>query len=187
MMIFCGPIWYVSVPSSSIFDAQIAFIQKSAIVSPMINILNIPPMSPLWFRMKAEGRLLTDFSMNSTDGTIHYRSRMGNKQLREGFKKIITTIFEPDNYYKRIDALIQYMEPKVRTVTKKLGCGVLLRLVLKILFFSQQRFRNWKLLIRTLLSKPKAMTIAVKSIIVGTHCMVLSEKLVSSISDSMRK
>ncbi|MEJ2700238.1 MAG: B12-binding domain-containing radical SAM protein, partial [Desulfuromonadales bacterium] len=52
----------------SIFQRQIDFIQKSGIVSAMVGLLQAPPGTKLYERLKREGRLLGQLSGDNADG-----------------------------------------------------------------------------------------------------------------------
>ena len=58
----------------SIFQRQIEFIQKSGIVMAMVGLLQAPPGTRLYERLKGEGRLLDQLSGDNVDG----------KQARDG-------------------------------------------------------------------------------------------------------
>ncbi len=55
----------------SIFQRQIEFIQKSGIVTAMVGMLNAPPGTRLYERMRKEGRLIGLFSGDNVDGTTN--------------------------------------------------------------------------------------------------------------------
>ena len=59
----------------SIFERQIEFIQKSGIVTAMVGMLQAPPGTKLYERLKREGRLLGAMSGNN-DGTTNIIPKM---------------------------------------------------------------------------------------------------------------
>ena len=62
--------------SSTIFQRQIDFIQKSGIVTAMVGLLNALPDTRLYARMKSEGRLSGQTSGNNVDGTLNFVPKM---------------------------------------------------------------------------------------------------------------
>ena len=99
----------------SIFQRQIEFIQESGIVTAMVGLLQAPAGTKLYERLKQEGRLLGDMSGN-TDGTTNIIPRMDFDVLREGYKKILRYIYEPRNYYQRVQTFLgEYKPPKTGT------------------------------------------------------------------------
>ena len=77
--------------TTSIFQHQIDFIQKSGIVTAMVGLLNAPPGTRLYQRLKQQGRLAGLVSCN-TDGTTNIIPRMEFKTLFDGYKKILDHI-----------------------------------------------------------------------------------------------
>ena len=55
----------------SIFQRQIDFIQRSGVVTAMVGLLQAPPGTRLYERMKQEGRLLARLSGDNVDGTTN--------------------------------------------------------------------------------------------------------------------
>jgi radical SAM superfamily enzyme YgiQ (UPF0313 family) len=55
----------------SIFQRQIDFIQKSGIVTAMVGLLQAPTGTPLYERLKGEGRLLRQMSGDNADGSTN--------------------------------------------------------------------------------------------------------------------
>ena len=62
----------------NIFDKQIEFIRASAIPLAMVGLLTAAPHTKLWRRLEREGRLLTGFTGNNTDGVLNFVPRMGS-------------------------------------------------------------------------------------------------------------
>ncbi|MGD2036552.1 MAG: B12-binding domain-containing radical SAM protein, partial [Desulfobacterales bacterium] len=96
----------------SIFQRQIDFIQKSGIVTAMVGLLNAPPGTRLYNRLKQEGRLTGLISCN-TDGTTNIIPRMDLKALKDGYKKIMGQIYSPKSYYERVRIFLkEYKAPR---------------------------------------------------------------------------
>ncbi len=60
----------------SIFQRQIDFIQKSGIVTAMVGLLQAPPGTRLYERLKREGRLREEITGDNVDGTTNIVPRM---------------------------------------------------------------------------------------------------------------
>jgi len=100
----------------SIFQRQIEFIQQSGIVTAMVGLLNAPPGTRLYKRMREEGRLIDSSSGDNTDGTTNILPIMGLDVLREGYENLMQYIYSPKHYYKRVMTFLrEYKPPKVRT------------------------------------------------------------------------
>jgi len=153
----------------SIFETQVRFIQKIGVVTAMVGILNALPQTKLWQRLKVEGRLLSDFTGENTDGTLNFIPKMGKEKLVEGYKRLISTIYAPKNYYERIDTFIGHYRPTVRSSISLTDIFAFLRSMWSIGVVSKARFHYWKLVIKTLLKKIEALPIAVELAIAGLH------------------
>ena len=88
--------------TSTIFQQQIDFIQKSGIVTAMVGLLQAPPGTHLYQRLKREGRLVKDISGDNMDGSTNIIPRMGLASLREGYRKILAQIYSPKSYTDRV-------------------------------------------------------------------------------------
>ena len=62
--------------TTSVFERQIDFIQKSGIVSAMVGLLNAPKNTKLYRKLEAENRITKDSSGNNTDYTIIFKPKM---------------------------------------------------------------------------------------------------------------
>src|SRR5207248_510340 len=55
-----------------------------------------------WRRLEKEGRLLTGFSGNNTDGSLNFTPKMDSGHLVEGYHRILRTLYRPSEYYSRV-------------------------------------------------------------------------------------
>ena len=84
----------------SIFQRQIDFIQKSGIVTAMVGMLQAPPGTRLFDRLKGEKRLSGNLSGDNVDGTTNIIPKMGLDHLYEGYRTIMQKIYAPKYYYR---------------------------------------------------------------------------------------
>ena len=81
--------------SPSIFQRQIDFIQKSGIVTAMVGLLQAPPGTKLYERLKKEGRLQGLFSGDNADGTTNIIPKIGPEpaaqRVSKDFKQYLST------------------------------------------------------------------------------------------------
>ncbi|MEK7281468.1 MAG: DUF4070 domain-containing protein, partial [Chloroflexota bacterium] len=96
--------------SPSIFERQINFIQKSGIVTAMVSLLQAPKNTRLYHRLKKENRLLpTDMIGDNT--TINFTPKMSYQTLVDGYRRIINTIYSPEQYYHRLNTFLREYRP----------------------------------------------------------------------------
>lgn len=167
----------------AVFDQQIDFIQQSGIITAMVGLLQAPFGTRLFKRIEAEGRLLTDFMGDNADGTSNIRFTMDNKTMREGYRRIIRTIYSPKMFYKRVITFLDTYQPNLT------GSGLhaeeiraFLRSVILLGIFTKERSYYWKLFFRTLFKEPKKFAMAITMAIYGYHFRKLTEKILRETS-----
>ncbi|MBM3302324.1 MAG: B12-binding domain-containing radical SAM protein, partial [Deltaproteobacteria bacterium] len=158
----------------SIFQRQIDFIQKSGIVTAMVGLLQAPPGTKLYERLKREGRLLSRMSGDNVDGTTNFVPRMNLDTLRGGYKSIMKHIYAVEPYYQRVKAFLREYEPP--RIKVPLDFDYVLEYVLAFFrsiyhlgIVGKERVHYWKLLLWTLLRRPKLLPLAVTLAIYGYH------------------
>ncbi len=156
----------------SIFENQINFIQRSGIVTAMVGLLNAPPGTKLYRRLKGENRLLSDdFSGDNTDCSINFVPRMNRETLMNGYRRIISTIYAPKQYHERLKTFLKEYKPKPgKAVHPQFGH---LRSFAKSIWFLGLKEKGkryyWRLLAWTLVRRPRSFAIAVTLAIYGYH------------------
>lgn len=156
----------------SIFERQIGFIQKSGIVTAMVGLLNAPPGSRLYRRLKKEKRLLKDITGDNTDFSINFIPKMNYKTLIQGYKKIMDTIYSPKNYYQRVRTFLKEYKPIILKKKVNFELSQLKALVQSICLLGikgKERLYYWKLFFWTLIKRPLLFPWAIKFAIYGYH------------------
>ena len=155
----------------SIFQRQIDFIQQSGIVSAMVGLLNAPKNTRLYKRLKAEQRLTAASSGNNTDYSMNFIPRMNYDEILEGYQKIINSIYSSRPYYKRIrQLLLNYNQPRLRQT--KINFSLIkafFKSVYIIGLLNSGRREYWKLIVWTLLNRPRAIVDAITYTVYGYH------------------
>lgn len=169
----------------SIFQRQIEFIQKSGIVTAMVGLLQAPYGTRLYERLKQEGRLLKRFSGNNTDNTMNFLPKMDPQILHEGYRRILMTIYSPKAYYERVRAFLREYR-KAHYVRPHLTWdyfAAFLRSIVALGIRGKERAEYWRLLLWTLLRRPRLFPDAVTFAIYGFHFRRICELYVSRASD----
>jgi radical SAM superfamily enzyme YgiQ (UPF0313 family) len=155
----------------SIFERQIAFIQKSGIVTAMVGLLNAPRGTKLYQRLVNEGRLLKGFSGNNTDFSINFIPKMSYQMLFSGYRKVLHTIYSPKYYYERILTLLRNLESSQKKKFRLRLCH--LEAFLKSIWFlgirGKGRIYYWKLILWSLFRCPQFFPLAITFAIYGFH------------------
>jgi radical SAM superfamily enzyme YgiQ (UPF0313 family) len=154
----------------SIFQQQIDFIQTSGIVTAMVGLLQAPPGTKLYERLKKEGRIRGLLSGDNVDGTTNIVPKMDMRQLLNGYETILQSIYRPRYYYKRIKTFLrEYKAPCVSVDLNFHRLLTFLRTTVRIGIFGKERLQYWNLLAWTLCRCPKLLPLAVTFAIHGQH------------------
>jgi radical SAM superfamily enzyme YgiQ (UPF0313 family) len=160
----------------SIFERQIDFIQKSSIVSAMVGMLQAPPGTRLFDRLLREKRVRREFSGDNVDGGTNIIPLMGLDQLADGYRAVMKQIYSPGKYYKRVRNVIREIKmPTVLVPTDFQRCMAFFRANLKLGVLGKERFQYWRLLMWTLMRRPRLLPLAVTLAIYGYHFRKISE------------
>ncbi|MFP4166881.1 MAG: B12-binding domain-containing radical SAM protein [Opitutales bacterium] len=154
----------------NIFQRQIDFIQNSGIVMAMVGILQAPPGTALYRRMKELGRLRGSSSGDNAGGATNIVPKMPLAQLLEGYRSIFRDIYSPAPYYARVRTFLSnYRCPKVRAPLTPSRLMAFLRSAVRLGVIGRERFHYWALLAWTFRRNPKLVPVAVKLAISGYH------------------
>lgn len=163
----------------TIFRSQINFIQNSGIVTAMVGLLNAPPGTRLYHRLKKENRLVRDMSGDNTDCSINFIPKMNRETLISGYQQVLGTIYSPRHYYERIGIFLREYRPQ-----KNKGISSIkfyhIQAFLKSIWFLGVREKGrryyWKLLFSTLLEHPRSFPLSVTLSVFGFHFRKIAER-----------
>ena len=157
---------------ASIFDRLIGFIQESGIVTAMVGLLNAPPGTKLYHRMKQEGRLLKAATGDNTDFSINFRAEDEQRgALLDGYRTILQTIYSPKHYYARVRRFLKEFQPSTAEVGSAAARYVLagIRSAIRLGIVGRERFHYWKLFFWSLVQKAAAASPCHHLSIYGFH------------------
>ncbi|MFQ5670156.1 MAG: B12-binding domain-containing radical SAM protein [Acidobacteriota bacterium] len=83
-----------------IFDRMIEFIHRAAIPYAMIGILGALPNTPLFKRLKQEGRLRPEFRGDQF-GLTNVITRLPAEQMVAGYRRVLESLYNPDAFFRR--------------------------------------------------------------------------------------
>ena len=96
----------------AIFGRQREFIERAAIAWAMIGMLQAPPTTPLYDRMKAEGRLIEDSESITNFSAPNFRTVMPLPTLLQGMSGLLADLYEPGAYFQRALRSLEVWKPK---------------------------------------------------------------------------
>jgi radical SAM superfamily enzyme YgiQ (UPF0313 family) len=154
----------------TIFERQIQFIQTSGVVTAMISLLTAVRGTKLYQRLQSEKRLLKNFSGNNTDYSLNFIPKMNPEILMNGYKSIIAKIYSPKHYYARVRRFLQtYRPPRRRFRLELRNVAALVKSFLVLGILGRERFQYWRLLLWSLVRRPRSFALAVSCAIYGFH------------------
>lgn len=179
MMVMSGHIVGFDSDDESIFERQIDFIQKIGVPMAMVGLLSVLPKTDLEKRLRREKRLLSKTTGENAN-VLTYIPKMDKDVLVNGYRQLLKTIYAPKEYYERIDLFLKQYKPTVRRSINLSIWGDLQALFLGSLKlgFSRHGYYYWRLLLKTLITKPKAFSEAVELAICGVHFRSVTGRIV---------
>jgi radical SAM superfamily enzyme YgiQ (UPF0313 family) len=165
----------------STFQNLIDFIQKSGIVTAMVGLLQAPPGTRLYEKLKQKGRILKQMSGDNVDGTTNILPMMDLEVLRTRYKNLLQHIYSPEVYYQRVKIFLQeYHPPKIEVhLDFKNTLEYLLafmRSIIRLGIVGKERLQYWKLFFWTLFHRPKLFPLAIVFAIYGHHFRMIVER-----------
>ena len=130
--------------------------------------------------MEKEGRLCAEPSGDNVDGTTNIIPAMSLATLKEGYRRILDTIYAPNQYYRRIRTFLrEYRVPHVRSHVQFSHVLALLRAFYRLGIVGQERFHFWALLLWAQFRCPRLLPDAIMLAIYGYHFREVCNKHVA--------
>jgi radical SAM superfamily enzyme YgiQ (UPF0313 family) len=101
--VWCGMIVGFDHDDVRIFKAQREFMRQTDIMHAMVGMLAAIPKTPLYTRLKNEGRL--DLEDEQEFGTNVIPLGMTRDELREGYIGLMRDLYDPEFYFERLENL----------------------------------------------------------------------------------
>ncbi|MHC4617618.1 MAG: B12-binding domain-containing radical SAM protein [Planctomycetota bacterium] len=155
----------------SVFATLTKFIQDSGIVTAMVGLLNAPPGTKLYKRLLKENRLVKAASGDNTDLSMNFIPKMKYEELVEGYKKVVGRIYSHKLYYERVITFLRNYKPLHRSRLRlhTYDIPAFLKSIWVLGLRGNGRIYYWKLLVWSLLRRPKLFPLAVTLAVYGFH------------------
>jgi hypothetical protein len=143
----------------------------------MVGLLQAPPGTRLFERLKREGRVVGWSSGDNVDGTTNIVPKMSLDVLKAGYRRILETIYSPGPYYSRIRTFLrEYMPTRARGKMHLYHVVAALRAFVRLGLIGDGRKEFWKLLLWTQLHRPRLLPDAIILAVTGYHFRKVCEK-----------
>jgi len=138
----------------------------------MVGLLSAPRGTRLFERLKQEKRLLSEFTGNNTDYSLNFIPKMNPQKLVDGYRSIVTTIYDPAAFYERVYKFFKEFKPIKRRRAERFRL-VYIKALLQATFYlgilEKGRSHYWKLLLKTTFRYPRFLPNAVIFSVYGFH------------------
>lgn len=180
MEVMAGFIVGFDTDPADIFERQIEFIRQSAIPLAMVGLLSALPETQLWRRLQQEGRLLHEGAGTNTEASLNFVTKMDRQTLIDGYKRILRTIYSPEEYYARVYASLR------NTIASSTGSPMqrfrpehvvhFFRVLFKLGVFDEARKDFWRFLRRVVAERRERLPEAVVLAVMGYHFRKITEQ-----------
>ena len=168
----------------SIFKSMLNFIEGTGIVTAMVGLLNAPPGTRLYQRLKKENRLLeTVISGDNTDCSMNFIPKMDRETLINGYQQIMSTLYSPKQFYKRVKIFLKEYRPRRTKGISQLQFWHLRAFVRSIWFLGVKergRRQYWRFFVSTLLRHPRSFPMSMALAVYGFHFRTVARNHIGS-------
>ena len=168
----------------TIFERQLQFIEKTAIAWAMAGVLQAPPTTALFDRMKREGRLIEDSQATSNFSPPNFRTVMELPTLLKGLSDLLTNLYTPTAYFGRAARSIDSWQPQATQRPPELPFFYNLKIFLASLWKqgvrSGYRLAYWRfllLILRKWARQPAKMWMGFMVLLAANHFVTYSKEV----------
>jgi radical SAM superfamily enzyme YgiQ (UPF0313 family) len=152
----------------SIFQEHIDFLQQSGIANALVSLLFAFPDTPLYDRLRREGRLVPYTVGDCVHGAINFAPKMPLETLERGYKRVLAALYSPRGYYDRLEAFLRRYQPAPRRLHVRKGDLVAVLRALHLMGIQDPyRWRFWRLFLYALRKAPDALVAFMRLAISG--------------------
>ena len=160
----------------TIFERQREFIEKAGITWAMAGMLQAPPTTPLYDRMRKEGRLFEDSEATSNFSAPNFRTVMPLDTLLNGLSGLLFDLYTPEAYFQRAWRSLELWHTKPTQKPPDLPMSYNLRLLGQSMWTqgvtSSYRGAYWKFLgriLRNYVNNPAKLWMGTMILLAGHH------------------
>ena len=136
----------------------------------MVGLLQAPPGTRLFERLKKEGRIRGLLSGDNVDGNTNIIPKMDLEVLREGYRNMMNHLYAPKQYYSRVKTFLrEYKCPRIKAPLDCQRLHAFGESIIRLGLLGKERFYYWRLMTWTLFHRPGLLPLAVTLSIYGYH------------------
>lgn len=176
----------------TIFERQREFIERAAITWAMAGMLQAPPTTPLYERMKHEGRLFEDSEGTSNFSAPNFRTIMPRATLLNGLSGLLFNLYTPEAYFERAFRSLQVWNVRATQKPPDLPISYNLRLLVNSMWTqgarSSYRDAYWKFLwriVRNYATNPAKLWMGSMILLAGHHFLIYAHEVANELGRAM--
>ncbi|HEY0785065.1 MAG TPA: DUF4070 domain-containing protein, partial [Acidobacteriaceae bacterium] len=173
----------------TIFERQRLFIEKTGITWAMAGVLQAPPTTALYDRMKREGRLYEDSQATSNFSPPNFKTVLPLPTLLQGLSTLLADLYTPDAFFGRAYRSLQSWQPRSTQVPPEMPLSYNLRVFVSSLWHqgvrSNYRRAYWRFLslaIRTWAREPAKIWLAFLVLLSAHHFVTYSKEVADELA-----
>ncbi len=172
----------------TIFERQLEFINQTSIAWAMAGVLQAPPTTALYDRMKKEGRLYEDSQATSNFSAPNFRTVLPVTVLLRGLSTLLNGLYEAEPFFKRAFNSLEAWKPRPTQVPPNLPLSYDLRAFVSSIWTqglrSQYKREYWKflwLLISKWSREPAKLWLGFMVLLSAHHFLIYSRQVASDL------
>jgi radical SAM superfamily enzyme YgiQ (UPF0313 family) len=172
----------------NIFERQREFIEKTAITWAMAGVLQAPPTTALYDRMKREGRLIEDSQATSNFSAPNFRTKLPLPILLRGLSGLLFDLYDPKAFFDRALRSLEVWRPQKTQHPPELPMSYNLRVLFASMWrqgvLSQYKRAYWRflgILIWRWTKEPAKQWLAFMVLLSAEHFLVYSREVAADL------
>jgi radical SAM superfamily enzyme YgiQ (UPF0313 family) len=177
----------------TIFERQRAFIEQTGIAWAMAGMLQAPPTTPLYDRMKKEGRLFEESEGTSNFSAPNFRTTMPLATLMKGLSGLLFDLYTPGAYFQRALRSLELWKTRPAQKPPDLPMSYNLRLLLRSIWTqgvrSSYRGAYWKFfgsIVRRYWNQPAKLWMGSMVLLAGHHFLIYAHEVARELAAAIR-
>jgi radical SAM superfamily enzyme YgiQ (UPF0313 family) len=171
--------------TEDIFDRQVDFIERAAIVCAMTGFLEALPTTPLYDRLVRDGRLLPERRVTGNFKGPNFRTVMPLRALLAGNRQTLQSIYAPAAYFARsLRSLEAWTASADQHMARMTARGVFLKSVWKQGLRSSYRRHYWSFLftlLRRWRAQPEKFWLGLTMLVSAHHFIRYAQEVVADL------
>jgi radical SAM superfamily enzyme YgiQ (UPF0313 family) len=177
----------------SIFERQLEFISRTAIPWAMAGVLQAPPTTALYERMRREGRLFEDSQATSNFSPPNFRTMLPLPALLRGLSRLLSELYKPRSYFTRSLDSIESWHPSPSQQPPKMPLSYNLRVLFCSIWrqgiCSNYRLEYWRflsILVRRWAGDPTRMWLGTMALLTAHHFINYASVVATELEEHCR-